>query len=424
MSSGAGFRNILASLKHRDYAVFTYSHMPGLIFMWAQRIAVGWLAWDLTHAPSWLGLIAMADLLPAVFLAPFAGAFADRVNVIKLLLVSELVLVAYSAVLWLLVITGLIDIWLLFFFSILLGCNHPFGNAGRANVVPLLVPQADLAAAISLNAICFNSARAAGPMVAGFVIAGSDSVAWIFALFGIGEVFMVVGILMFRTTTQPRMGKGGGLAGMVRDVREGFSYVMRHAGIGPALLLLAFSAITARPSIELLPGFADKIFARGAEGLGWLGAAVGVGGILGSVWLAWRGGIAGLANIVVLHTLLMASGLVLFAVVDNFWLALAFLTLVGFSFNVSGVGSQALVQYSVDAAMRGRVMSFFMLIFRGMPALGALLIGLAAEVFGLQWAVAVAGAICALGCVWAYRRRTAMSEFLEKPGAAADDLRA
>jgi MFS family permease len=69
--------------------------------------------------------------------------------------------------------------------------------------------------------------------------------------------------------------------------------------------------------------------------------------------------------------------------------------------------------------MRGRVMSIFMLIFRGMPALGALLIGIAAEFFGLQLAVAVAGAICAAGCVWAYRRRGAMTEHLEKPGTTS-----
>lgn len=421
MSSGAGFSNILASLKHRDYAVFTYTHMPGLIFMWAQRIGAGWLAWDLTQSPSWLGLIAMADLLPAVFLSPFAGAIADRVNVIKLLLVSELVLVVYSAVLWLLVITGLIDIWLLFFFSIVLGCNHPFGNAGRANVVPLLVPHADLPAAITLNAICFNCARTAGPMVAGAIIAASNSTEWVFAMFGVGEMVMVVGILMFRTTTQPRKGKGGGLSGMVRDVRDGFGYVFAHAGIGPVLLLLIFGAITSRPALELLPGFADEVFHRGAQGLGWMGAAVGAGGILGSVYLAWRGGIIGLSHIVILNTLLMAVGFIVFGISDNFWIALVFLAVAGFTLNVSGVGTQTLVQCAVDPAMRGRTMSIYMLIFRGMPALGALIMGITAEYVGLQATVAGAGALCAASCVWAYTRRAAMAAHLEKPGGHSQD---
>ena len=419
-SSSAGFRNILLSLKHRDYAIYTYTHFPGLIFMWAQRIGVGWLAWELTHSPSWLGLIAMADLLPAVFLAPVAGAVADRMSVIRLLLISEAFLVVYATVLWLLTLTGLIDIWILFGFSIVLGCNHPFGNAGRANVTPLIVPQEILGPAIALNSICFNLARSAGPAVAGGLIAATNSVNWLFFLFGAGEAVLVIGILFFRTQAQPRKQQGGGIKGMVSDVRAGFGYVIGHAGIGPVLLLLIFGAITSRPANELLPGFADQIFARGAEGLGWLGAAVGIGGILGSVWLAWRGGITGLADVVVFNTFVMGIGLVGFGVSSNFWIALVFLAIVGWSLNVAGVGTQTLLQWSVDPAMRGRVMSIFMLIFRGVPALGALLIGLAAEFFGLQWAVISAGAICATGCILAYRRRAAMTEHLERPGAASD----
>ena len=420
-TSTSGFRNILASLKHRDYAIYTYTHFPGLIFMWAQRIGVGWLAWELTQSPTWLGLIAMADLLPAVFLAPVAGAVADRMNVIRLLLISEIFLVVYAFVLWLLTVTGVIDIWLLFAFSILLGCNHPFGNAGRANVTPLIVPQAELGPAIALNSICFNLARSAGPAVAGGLIAATHSVDLLFFLFGAGEAVLVIGLMFFRTQTQPRKRQGGGVLGMVRDVRAGFGYVLSHPGIGPVLLLLIFGSITSRPSNELLPGFADQIFARGAEGLGWLGAAVGIGGILGSIWLAWRGGIAGLANVVVFNTLIMGIGLIGFGVSDNFWLALLFLAVVGWALNVAGVGTQTLLQWSVDPAMRGRVMSIFMLIFRGVPALGALIIGVAAEFFGLQWAVTAAGAICAVGCIWAYRHRANMRDHLEKPGGKNED---
>lgn len=420
MSTSPGFRNILASLKHRDYAIFTYTHMPGLIFMWAQRIGVGWLTWELTHSPTWLGVIAMADLLPAVFLAPVAGAIADRMNVIKLLAISEAVLVVYGVVLWLLVATDAIDIWLLLLFSLLLGCNHPFGNAGRANVTPLLVPHADLGPAIALNSICFNLARSLGPAIAGGLIVWLDGVEWIFILFGLGEAVMLVGIFLFETKAQPRLRKGGGLTGMARDVRDGFGYVIGHPGIGPGLLLLIFGAITSRPAIELLPGFADQVYARGAEGLGWLGAAVGIGGVLGSLWLAWRGMIEGLAKVVIVNTVLMAVSMFAFGLSDNFWVGLFFLALLGASLNIAGVGTQTLMQWSVDPAMRGRVMSIFMLIFRGTPALGALLIGITAEFIGLQWAVTLAGAFCAAGCVWAWKRRAAMAQYLEAAGTKPD----
>lgn len=403
-------------MKHRDYAIYTYAHMPGLIFLWAQRIGIGWLAWELTHAPSWLGLIAMADLLPAVFLAPFGGALADRISVIKLLLFSQIVVVVHAAGLWLLTATGIIDIWLLFLFAILLGFNHPFGNAARHNMVPLMVPVSDLPPAIALNSICFNLARAIGPAVAGAMINWSG-VDGIFAGSAAAETILLVSIFFFRTRHKPRARKGGGFVGMVKDVRAGFGYVLAHAGIGPILLLLVFGAVTSRPTLELLPGFADAVFGRGAQGLAWLGAAVGVGGILGSVWLAWRGGIEGLTNIVVLYTAVMSAGLFIFAVSDNFWIALLFLTLGAFAMIVGGVGTQTLLQYSVDPAMRGRVLSIFMLIFRGMPAAGALLMGIAAEVFGLQATVAGAAAICGAFCIWAYRRKARMAEVLEKPGS-------
>jgi predicted MFS family arabinose efflux permease len=334
------------------------------------------------------------------------------------------VLVVHGTVLWLLLVTGVLDIWILLVLALLLGCNHPFGNAGRANVTPLIVPHADLAPAIALNSICFNLARATGPALAGLIIAGSGSAEWIFALFAIGESILLVALFFFRTPAPPRMRQGGGLMGMVNDVRAGFGYVLAHAGIGPVLLLMIFGAVTSRPALELLPGFADQVFARGAEGLGWLGAAVGGGGILGSIWLAWRGGIQGLAWIVIFNTLLMAIGLFVFGLADNFWIALMFLTLAGFAMTASGVGTQTLLQWSVDPAMRGRVMSIFMLIFRGMPALGALVMGVTAEYFGLQATVAGAGVVCAASCVWAYRRRAAMTEYLERPGTKSDDAAA
>lgn len=420
MSRASGFGNIMIALRHRDFAIFTYAHLPGLVAMWAQRAGVGWLAWDLTQSPVWLGVIAMADLLPAVFLAPIGGALADRVNVIKLFIYSETAVVAHSVLLWLLTVTGIIDIWLLFLLALLLGCNNPFGNASRANLVPLLVPHAALAPAIALNAISFNAARTVGPATAGIMIAWLDGVNAVFALAAVSEAILLVSLFFLRTKPQPRMREGGGVSGMVRDVRAGFGYVLAHAGIGPVLLLLAFGSVTTRPSLELLPGFADQIFGRGPEGFGWLGAAIGIGGILSSVWLAWRGGIEGLANLVVLHTSVMAAALFVFGIADAFWVAWIALGVVGFSLNAAGVGTQTLLQWSVDPAMRGRVMSIFMLIFRGMPALGALVIGLAAEYLGLQWTVAAAAVACAVGCLWAYRQRAAMAQWLEKPGSRSD----
>jgi predicted MFS family arabinose efflux permease len=410
----AGFHNILSALKNRDYGIFAIAHIPGLIGMWAQRIAIGWLAWELTGSPAWLGAIAMADLLPAIFLAPISGALADRINIAKLMIYTQIFVVAHSALLWALTMSGLMNIWLLFALALLLGFNNPFSTAARHNLVPLLVPSKDLGAAISFNSLNFNLARFLGPALAGVVIATS-SVAAVFAIEVIAECILLVTLYFLRVRPQPRRQSGGGLKPLGRDIREGVVYAAGHPGIGPVLALLFFSAITSRPSLELLPGFADEVFGRGAVGLGWLGASVGAGGILGSIWLARRGAIKGLTHLVIMQTLAMNLALIVFALAGNFWVALPFMALTGFFMVGNGTGTQVLLQWAVDPMMRGRVLSLFTLLFRGMPALGALIIGIAAEQFGLQHTVAGAAVLSIGFWVWAYRRRHSTAAAMELP---------
>jgi predicted MFS family arabinose efflux permease len=417
VSAQSGWRDLSAALANHDFAIFTWAGMPGLVAMWAQRIGIGWLAWELTESPAWLGVIAMADLLPAVFIAPLSGALVDRINVLRLLGATQALTVAHAAALWILTLTGVIDIWILFALALLLGFNQPFVVASRHNLVPLIVPIQLLGSAIAINSISFNVARFIGPAVAGMLIAWSG-VEIVFLVETIAETVLLVSLAFFRINPQPKAVSRGGLAALLGDVRAGIGYIAGHAGIGPILVLLTFTAVSSRPSLELLPGFADAVFHRGAEGLGWLGAAVGLGGISGALWLARRGSVHGLTGAVVGFSLSMSLALIGFATLGNFWLALVFLAMCGFSMVIAGAGTQTLLQWSVDPAMRGRVMSAYTLLYRGLPALGALAIGAAAEFIGLRAAVACAAATCAVTCLWALRRKKCMAHALEAPPAA------
>lgn len=418
MTAQSGWRNLSAALGNHDFAIFTWAGMPGLVAMWAQRIGIGWLAWDLTQSPAWLGIIAMADLLPAVFIAPLSGAMVDRLNVLRLLGITQALTVAHAAALWILTLTGIIDIWLLFGLALLLGFNQPFVVASRHNLVPLIVPPQLLGSAIAINSISFNVARFIGPAVAGILIAWSG-VEIVFLVETIAETILLVSLAFFRVNPQPKAIARGGMLALIADVRAGIGYIAGHTGIGPILVLLTFTAVSSRPSLELLPGFADAVFQRGAEGLGWLGAAVGLGGISGALWLARRSSVQGLTKAVIGFSLSMSLALVAFAVLGNFWLALVFLAMCGFSMVIAGAGTQTLLQWSVDPAMRGRVMSAYTLLYRGLPALGALAIGAAAEFIGLRAAVACAATTCAVTCLWALRRQRRMAHALEKPAAHA-----
>ena len=280
---------------------------------------------------------------------------------------------------------------------------------------------ADLAATTGASAFLDPAAAAAasaaggiGPTFAGTLIAVSG-VDIVFLLNGIAQLGFLGSALLLRlppTTAATARGKAG-LSGLVSDVHEGFVYVLRHPGIGPLLMLMVLTAVTSRPTVDMLPGFADQIFQRGATGLGWLGSAIGFGGVVGAVWLTQRGAIAGLTRIVVMNALLVGLALVGFALVANFWLALAFLAVAGFAMVVSGAGTQTLLQSSVDSDMRGRVMALFSLLYRGMPAAGSLLMGLAAEAIGLRITVAIAALLCVASWWWTRRRMAAIRRALE-----------
>jgi predicted MFS family arabinose efflux permease len=194
---------------------------------------------------------------------------------------------------------------------------------------------------------------------------------------------------------------------------EGFRYAAKHPGIGPLLILLAMTSVFGRPYVDLFPGFADRIFSRGADGLAWLTAMVGVGAFLGSLMLARREGVAGLTRMLVASTLLFALSLLGFVATDIFWVALLCTMVGGFAMVTIGVTEQTLLQTAVEGAMRGRVLSIYTLIARGGPSIGALLMGWAAEYTGLRWPVAAGAAICIGLWLWARRRQAAMARAME-----------
>ena len=157
---------------------------------------------------------------------------------------------------------------------------------------------------------------------------------------------------------------------MPGEIAEGYAYAARHPGIGPMLAILTLIAICGRPFLELLPGFADAVFGRGADGLAWLTSAAGVGAMLGGLWLAQRGAVAGLTATTVSAIALLGAMLIGFAATDIFWLALPCAAAAGFALIVVGVGEQTLLQNAVDPGLRGRVMSLYGMINRGAPAKG------------------------------------------------------
>ena len=411
---GFGLGRVRRALRHRNHFLFSAGMAPSLITLWMQRLAVGWLTWELTHSPAWLGIIAFADLFPAVVLSPLAGALIDRVDPMRPMILSQAVFLVQAFVLAVLSFAGLLTIESLLALAIVLGLTHPFNTASRHTILPSLVPREDLSAAIAVNSSLYNVARFIGPAAAGAVIV-TGGVTWAFACNVLG--YLVFLLALFRMDVAPPERRPRSETTLFGEVAEGWRYTVAHPGIRPVLVLLVITAVVSRPVVDLLPGFAGDVFHRGAGGLAWLTAAMGLGAMLGALWLALRGRLAGLTTITITAVLVLALALGAFTAMDHFFLALPFLAISGFAMVVNGIGSQTLIQSSVASAMRGRVMSLYTLIYRGMPALGAVVMGSLAEGFGLPATLGGGAVLCLIAWGWAARRRRRMAVALEEKGA-------
>ncbi len=410
---GFGLGGVRRALRHRNHFLFAAGSVPSLITLWMQRLAVGWLTWELTHSPAWLCIIAFADLFPAVVLSPLAGALIDRIDPMRSMFLSQGVFMVQAFILAGLSFAGLLTIEILLALAIVLGLTHPFNTASRHSILPSLVPREDLSAAIAINSSLYNVARFIGPAAAGAVIV-TGGVSWAFACNVLG--YLVFLIALFRMDVAPPERGERSKAGLFGDIAEGWRYTIAHPGIRPVLVLLVITAMVSRPVVDLLPGFAGDVFDRGAGGLAWLTAAMGLGAMSGALWMTFRGVLSGLTTITISAVLVLALALLAFTAMDNFFLALPFLAITGFAMVVNGIGSQTLIQSSVASAMRGRVMSLYTLIYRGMPALGAVVMGWLAEGFGLPATLGGGAVLCLIAWGWAARRKRGMEAALEEKG--------
>ena len=412
MKFPARLEPIRSALAHRDFRLFSGGNVASHVGTWVQRMSVGWLAWDLTQSGTWLGIVAFADLFPTVLLAPITGVVAERVERLRALRAVQALNLVQAVLLAGFTLSGAITIEILLILVAVGGTVLAFGQPVRLAIVPSLVARQDLSAAIGINSLIFNGARFVGPMIAGFLIL-RYGVGWAFAFNAATFVVFLAMLSRIRLEHREQRARARGVRNVPGEIADGYAYAARHKGIGPMLIVLTVVAICARPFMELLPGFADAVFGRGAEGLAWLTSAAGLGAMLGGLWLAQRGAVAGLTATTVSCIALLAAMLIGFSATDIFWLALPCLAVAGFAMIVVGAGEQTLLQNAVDPGLRGRVMGLYGMINRGGPAVGALVMGTLSSYVGLQWPVAGGAAICLLVWLWARSRQEIMTRALE-----------
>jgi len=405
------FGGVGRSMRHPDYRTFMIGHTLAAVGRWMKRTAVGWLTWELTNSTSWLGIVAFADLVPMMLFVILSGAIADRVGLMRIVKLSQILSGLIAVLFAVLIFTDLITIEAVVVLSLFFGAAEALSQPARMAAVHALVPREDLSSAIALGAATFNASRIAGPAIAGVLIiwTNTGTVIAICAVIFFVFYLLLCTIHMVETATGQKL-----TLALFVDIWRGFQYVHGHPGILFMMVLMVAFSFFIRPVIELMPGVSGQLFDAGPVGLSLLLGAIGAGALVASLWLARRGEMAGLTGMVTVSILGCGLALMLSMVMGQLWMTVAFLLVVGWFMLVGNVGAQILIQNAVDQEVRTRVLSLFIVFAHGLPAFGAVLMGWMASVAGLRVTIGSGALLMVLVWLWARPRAGNMAAILER----------
>ena len=389
--TGAAGRTVRA-LRHRNFRLFFFGQLVSLIGSWMQSLAQGWLIWRLTHSTTMLGLVGFFQFAPVLLLGLFGGVAADRFDRHKLVIVTQAALLAQSVILAILTLMNVITVWEIMALGALLGIVNAFDMPGRQAFLVRMVGREDVGNAIALNSSVFNGARVVGPALAGFVVErwGEGTC---FAINAVSFLAVLASLFAMRLDKQEIHPPQGSTWA---HLREGFVYAWRTPQVRHLLGLLFASSLFALPYSFLLPAVVGGLLKRDASSLGILWAFAGVGALAGALIIAGRIGTKGLG----LQSGLAATGfgvtLVAFGLSSNFYLSCGLTAILGFCMMTQLASTNTLLQYLAPEALRGRVVSLYVITFIGVSPIGGLAQGSLAKAFGLREVLAGGGVLATI----------------------------
>ena len=385
----------MRALAFHDFRIFWAGALGSSIGNNMQLAALLWVVAVATHSAAKVTLIAFITVVPLLVLGPLGGLLADRFPRRRLLLVTQTLSMVQAFLLWGLWEAGLASYWVLFGLSLAAGVVIALNVPAWQSIVPELVPRGFLQNAITLNSTQFNVARAAGPMLAGLLIAYVGA-GICFLINALSFVLVLIALLVITSADTAPESIHDERPGLFAGFAESIRYLRNEPGLKVAIGTHAAFALLAAPVVQLIPVLSVEVLHVGSEAYGLLLGSFGVG----AVAIAF---VIGSLDERVLPSRLLAAGLALTAAsVLGLGLApgLAFGVLFMVAFGASYVTVVAIdhstIQALSDDHIRGRITSLWLMTFgTGFP-LGTILMGVIADVVGVRAVLVVAGALVAL----------------------------
>jgi len=377
-------------LRRRNFRLLWTGLVVSNTGSWMQFVALGYLVDRLTQAPVYLGLLAAVQALTRLLFALVGGAVADRVDRRRLLVATNLFLMATAALLGGLTLAGRIRVWQVLVIGALNSLAQSFDMPARHSMVPSLVGESEVLTAISLNSLANNGAGIFGPSLGGAVIAALGEAGCFFV--NAASYLAVLVALALMEVPRHRTDR----APLAEDVREGVGLLRQHPQLVLFLGTVAALSFFGRPYVRMMPAVAREVLHVGATSLGLLQSAPGVGTLL-SVLLVGRMSAARGKGALLGGAMAVFGALVaLFGLVRAFPLALGLLVLIGTMQALALAAANTLVQLNTPPYARGRLMGFYSMVAFGGFALGSLPVGAVADVIGVGPALSAGGVLVVL----------------------------
>jgi MFS family permease len=397
-------RRTLVAFTYRDFRVQWIGACTSSIGTWMQIVAQNWLVVSLTNSPFFLGLDAFLQQLPIILFSLIGGVFADRYDRRRTLMLSQVVQMSTSAALAVLMYFQAVQIWQILALSFVTGCAQAFGGPAYQSLIPSLVDKKDLPNAVALNSIQFNVARVLGPLAFGVILGAFQKYGYsepqamnaCFALNALSFVVVINTLMMLRVKHIPPATSGR----MQDELKIGLSYVRHHSSLAALIVLAAATTFLGFALLTFLPIFAKQIFHEGANTFAHLMAFSGAGSIVGALIVAWLGKFPKMGWTALLVQAVYGLLIIAFAVSRVLWLSDILLFLTGAALMVVFSTVTSLVQLIAPNEMRGRVMSIYMLAFRGGMPLGSLVSGWFATYLGAPLVIGINGALLVVVAIY------------------------
>ena len=389
-------RGTFAALQYPNYRLWFIGQMVSLVGTWMQGTAQGYLVYELTRSPAYLGYVGFAAGVPSWLFMLYGGVIADRMPRRTLLVITQTCMMLLAFLLAGLTFSGRVQAWHIIVLAFLLGTANAFDAPARQAFVLEMVDRQHLTNAIALNSTMFNLGTAIGPAVAGITYSLFGP-AWCFTINAFSFLAVIAALLLMKLKPVEQVKRH---ETVLQEIRQGFRYVRANALVRAIILNLGVLSLFGLGFITLMPAWAVDVLGGDATTLGLLQSARGIGAVAGALMIAAVGSFIPREKLLAVGSLVFPLLLLVYAGVRWLPVSMAILVGIGWGFMVVINSSNSLVQIQVPDALRGRVMGIFTLTFFGLMPIGSLVAGATAARIGEPLTVVIGGVILLSFALW------------------------